>query len=155
MTESAATGSTIVVGVDCSKASEEALQWAFEEAATRSASVHVVLAWQTPVGSWVSPLGPASVLANVDRDYEVAAEDALAELLKRCVPGDPSVTVTSQVTRGISAKVLVGAASHQNAALLVVGSRGHGWFTGKIIGSVSEYCVANADCPVVVVRHKS
>lgn len=38
------------------------------------------------------------------------------------------------------------------AALLVVGSRGHGAFVGMLIGSVSEYCITHAQCSVVVPR---
>jgi nucleotide-binding universal stress UspA family protein len=34
----------------------------------------------------------------------------------------------------------------------VVGSRGHGEFVGMLIGSVSQYCVTHARCPVVVLR---
>jgi nucleotide-binding universal stress UspA family protein len=35
---------------------------------------------------------------------------------------------------------------------LVIGSRGHGAFTGTLIGSVSQQRVQHARCPVVVVR---
>jgi nucleotide-binding universal stress UspA family protein len=40
----------------------------------------------------------------------------------------------------------------QDAQLLVVGSRGHGAFTGMLLGLVSQHRVQHACCPVVVVR---
>jgi nucleotide-binding universal stress UspA family protein len=61
------------------------------------------------------------------------------------------VVVHLKVTEGHPAFVLTDAA--RGAALLVVGSRGHGAFAGMLLGSVSEYCAAHAPCPVVVVRH--
>lgn len=41
-----------------------------------------------------------------------------------------------------------------DADLLVVASRGHGEFSGMLLGSVSEHCVTHATCPVVVMRTK-
>ncbi len=41
---------------------------------------------------------------------------------------------------------------HDDADLLVVGSRGHGGLTGMLLGSVSKYCVTHAKCPVIVFR---
>lgn len=38
------------------------------------------------------------------------------------------------------------------AELLVVGNRGHGGFVGALLGSVSQHCLHQATCPVVVVR---
>ena len=37
--------------------------------------------------------------------------------------------------------------------MLVVGSSGHGALVGMLLGSVSEQCIGQAPCPVVVVRH--
>lgn len=51
---------------------------------------------------------------------------------------------------GHSGRVLVDAS--KAAALLVVGSRGHGELGGMLVGSVSYFCVTHADCPVVVLR---
>ena len=58
--------------------------------------------------------------------------------------------VQAQVAYGHPALVLVEESQH--ADLLVVGNRGHGAFTGMLVGSVSIHCVTNAACPVVVVR---
>jgi nucleotide-binding universal stress UspA family protein len=55
-----------------------------------------------------------------------------------------------KLVEGHPAPVLIQESS--GADLLVVGSRGHGEFIGMLIGSTSEHCVANAHCPVVVVR---
>ena len=55
------------------------------------------------------------------------------------------------VAEGAAAPVLLEAAA--DADLLVVGSRGHGGFTGLLLGSVSQQCVSHAGCPVVVVRN--
>ncbi|MEU3985934.1 universal stress protein [Streptomyces sp. NPDC026672] len=55
-----------------------------------------------------------------------------------------------QVVEGHPAAALTEAA--KDAELLVVGSRGHGAFTGMLLGSVSHHCVHHATCPVLVVR---
>jgi nucleotide-binding universal stress UspA family protein len=62
----------------------------------------------------------------------------------------PDIEITFRVVQGHPAPVLVEAS--KGADLLVVGSRGHGEFVGMLIGSVSEYCAANAHCPVLVHR---
>lgn len=57
---------------------------------------------------------------------------------------------TEVVKEGDAAQVLIELAD--GADLLVVGSRGHGGFTGALLGSVSQHCVHHSRCPVVIFR---
>jgi nucleotide-binding universal stress UspA family protein len=63
----------------------------------------------------------------------------------------PDVDIVIRIVEGHPALVLV--ERSKEAALLVVGNRGHRELTGLLLGSVSEHCVAHAHCPVLVVRH--
>ena len=58
--------------------------------------------------------------------------------------------VDRKVIYGHPAQALID--ESRNADLLVVGSKGHGGFTGMILGSVSTHCVTHASCPVTVVK---
>ncbi|MDQ6648864.1 MAG: universal stress protein [Actinomycetota bacterium] len=135
----------IVVGVDGSEASKDALRWAVVQAGLTSADVHAQMAWQVPGTYGLVPLYP------YDFDIEGATAKALEEVVDEMFGADRPLGLTTQVVEGHPVSTLVEAA--KGAALLVVGSRGHGAFAGMLLGSVSEHCVAHASCPVVVVRH--
>jgi len=132
----------IVVGVDGSAGSQEALQWAIAQAELSGAAVEAVMAWQLP-----------EVYSMVSRDYEADARRELQAAIEKALGPDQRSRVTSRVVAGRPGPVLVGESQH--AQLLVVGSHGLGDLVGKLLGSVSEHCVYHAGCPVVVVRHAS
>ena len=62
----------------------------------------------------------------------------------------PRVGDGKEPCRGHPVKVLVDAS--EGADLLLVGNRGHGGFTGMLLGSVSGQVLAYAHCPTVIVR---
>jgi nucleotide-binding universal stress UspA family protein len=134
----------IVVGVDGSQPSKQALRWAVRQAELIGAAVEAVHAWQVPVtGGWAETF---DVVNNVTKAGEQMLADSLAD-----VTGEhPRVTVEANVVEGHPALVLVQAAD--GAELLVLGCRGHGGFAGALLGSVSQYCVQHATCPVLVLR---
>ena len=137
----------IVVGVDGSGQSREALRWALEEARLRGTGVHVVHAWSLPIGGVSPGLGAsfdAELLDGLRRDAEQLVERVLADV------ADAGVELESSVAEGPAAPALVEAAD--GADLLVVGSRGHGGFAGLLLGSVSQQAAHHAPCPVVIVR---
>ena len=74
----------------------------------------------------------------------------LAKAVGAVYPDGSAASVETRVAYGHPAQVLID--ESKDADLLVVGSHGHGAFTGMLVGSVSIHCVTNASCPVVVVR---
>lgn len=135
----------IVVGVDGSTSSLDALRWAATQAELTGASLDVVMTWEFPTAyGWAAPYPD---------NFDPAGDTRrLLDETVRAVLGErPVVEVHPQVIEGHPAPSLIEAA--RGTQLLVVGSRGHGAFTGMVLGSVSEHCVSHSSCPVVVVRH--
>lgn len=135
------TAAPVVVGVDGSEESKLALRWAFEYAHTNGAPVEAVIAWEIPPTYGLAP-------SYDDVDLEKMAQETLEETIRN-VLGD-NAPVTLRVERGHPVPILITAS--ERAQLLVVGSRGHGAFADMLLGSVSQHCVHQAHCPVVVMR---
>jgi nucleotide-binding universal stress UspA family protein len=135
----------IVVGVDGFESSEAALRWAIHQAKLTGAVVEAVTAWQIPVGAGLVPAADMP-------DYQDDARMVLTEAITEMCMIDPDVEVCPRVVEGRAAQVLVDAA--EGAELLVLGSRGHGGLAEALLGSVGQYCVHHAPCPVVIMRGK-
>ena len=135
------TSRTIVVGFDGSELADLALQWAVAAAAPRHDPVEVLVAAALP-----SSLAAWTPGDNTYRDEmrKVAdqAEKRLADL------GHPSVPV--HLADGDAVPELVHAG--EDAAMLVVGARGHSRLSSVLVGSVSQHLATYAGCPVVAVR---
>ncbi|GAB3545529.1 nucleotide-binding universal stress UspA family protein [Actinopolyspora lacussalsi] len=134
----------ITVGIDGSPASKAALRWAVRQAELTGGEITTVIAWDyPPIYGWEVPNG-----ADLDNDAARILNAVLAETF-----GDEaSVFPHREVVQGHPARALLDVANETAAALIVVGNSGHGGFTGALLGSVSQHCVARARTPVVVVR---
>jgi nucleotide-binding universal stress UspA family protein len=137
----------IVVGVDGSAGSSAASEWAAHQAELTGCTLTAVTTW-----AWPTSFGVA--FAYVPSDYSPSddAQKVLDEALAQIRSAHPDLSIESVLSEGHAAPILVEAS--KGAELLVVGSRGHGEFAGMLIGSVSEHCVTNAHCPVLVFRDK-
>ncbi|MDG4838215.1 universal stress protein [Micromonospora sp. WMMD967] len=137
----------VLVGVDGSALSTEALGVAFEEAALRDTGLVVVHAWNIPV--------PPSALLPVADSFEALAgeeERVLAEALAGWSERYPDVPVRRHIAYGAPARILVEESSR--AQLTVVGARGRGVFTGMLLGSVSHAVLHHSHSPLMIVRHR-
>ena len=134
----------IVVGVDGSPASTNALEFAIEEAQLRRAELQVTYAY---------PVIKRHVTGSTGRDYydqvEADAKEVIQTIMKSA-PSTDGITAQWLGVPGNPAEVLIEAS--RGATILVVGSRGVGGFMGLLMGSVSTQCVHHSHCPVLVVR---
>jgi nucleotide-binding universal stress UspA family protein len=138
--------STIVVGVDGSDGSVQALRFAIEEARIRGATLRAVNAWHVPPAVYGAGWAPATV--DLD-EYRKLAEEALVESVEGAGAAASGVEVTPILREGHPADILLD--ESKGADLLVVGTRGLGGFKGLLLGSVSHQVALHASCPVVVV----
>jgi nucleotide-binding universal stress UspA family protein len=136
----------VVVGVDGSAESVAALRWAARYAAATGARVRALLAWHYPSAAGEAPVGVAPIRAETDEQMHKTLDDAIA----KAYTGQEAPGVEKSTSYGHPAQALIEAS--READLLVVGSHGHGAFTGMLVGSVSIHCVTGAHCPVVVIR---
>lgn len=151
---------TIVVGVDGSPESKNALAWALKEARLRGASVRAMYVYDEPVVRWESYAWHEGAVLTSEQiaELEKSLKSRAAETQKRAealvqralaeIRDAEDVNVDTVAIRGRSASTLV--EESREADLLVVGSRGRGGFTELLSGSVSHRCAQNAACPVVI-----
>jgi nucleotide-binding universal stress UspA family protein len=123
------------------------LTWAAAEAAEHQADLVVLNVWERAL---LPPIGGPSVPQHELDDPSKLAADNLVQVIKEVLGDDPPVLVQPLIKPGNPAEVLIEESA--DAALLVVGTRGRGGFTGLVLGSVSQHVAAYAKCPVAVVR---
>jgi nucleotide-binding universal stress UspA family protein len=131
----------VVVGVDGSSSSGDAVRWAAQQATLTGATLRAVASWRWP--NYLTRLPPTVHLAE---DTAQILDEVLADALA----GFEDLKVDKHVIEGPPGPALLTQA--ENASLLVVGAQGRAAFPGMLLGSVAEYCVRNGPCPVVVVR---
>lgn len=151
----------IVVGVDGSDESRNALAWAAEEAKLRQAELEVVYAYEyTPAWQLYGYEGVSvaqmDAIAAEDEAAQEQAQEQAGELVRQLVddlgPVEGVKVTPVAITDRRAAAALV--ARSENADMLVVGSRGRGGFSGLLLGSVSQQCAAHAHCPVTIISPK-
>jgi nucleotide-binding universal stress UspA family protein len=138
----------IVVGVDGSPVSRDALRWAAEEAELRDCVVEVVYGWQ--VSTEPRPVGADLGVAPPLEAYERQAKERIAGIVAETLGPDRHGRVTVHAVHRTPGRALVEQA--RDADLLVLGSKGRGRLAAWLLGSISEEAVQRAPCSVVIVR---
>jgi nucleotide-binding universal stress UspA family protein len=131
----------IVVGVDGSQHSKDAVIWAVREAKLRDAILRVVC---------VAPVGSDVVFDWTEDNSLTTSQEVVDDAVEVAEALEPTVVVRGEVLVGTVAEMLV--AASEVTDLLVVGARGRGALSEFLLGSVSRSCAHHARCPVVIVH---
>ena len=135
---------TVVVGVDYSEASKEALRLAAQEARWRQAPLIAVSAYEPPIG----PVGgfPGSAM-HTGGEQRATAEAELRATVDEEL-GDQAGQTELRVSAGLAGRVIVETARQTHAQLVVLAAR-----TGMAVmpGTVSQYVLLKSHCPVTIV----
>ncbi|MGD6978263.1 MULTISPECIES: universal stress protein [Citricoccus] len=135
------TSQPIVVGVDGSEASLEALREAGRMAGLMGCPLKAVTLWDLPVTASDYPY-------PLEGTFEDAARERLDQALAAVFGAELPPGLEREVRSGSPARVLRDLS--EGARMVVVGSRGHGGFVGLLLGSVSSAVAAHARCPVLI-----
>ncbi|WP_235492350.1 universal stress protein [Leifsonia sp. Root112D2] len=137
-----ATSPRIVVGMDGSDASLDALRRGITMATALNGSLHAVTVWHYPI----MLAGSGALAWSPEQDAKAISKAAIDAVFG----GNPPEWFDATVREGSPAAVLIEESA--DADMLIVGSRGNGGFVGLLLGSVSSACAAHAHCPVLVIH---
>jgi nucleotide-binding universal stress UspA family protein len=143
-------GHDVVVGIDDSDAAMRAVDAAVEVAERENAVLHIVrVAHSRSMEAWAYA---ETAKGGTEETHAIRdnAEQSVLRAADRVRALHPKVIVTTEVLYGDPGQSLADLGA--TAGMIVVGSRGHGGFTGMLLGSVSHRAIHDAACPVMVVR---
>ena len=136
----------IVVGVDGSAESVAALRWACREASLRAAEVLAVLALEAACHQVASYAAPPPRQSGGSWG---AARDVLRTAVSEALSMFPGISVRTEISEGLAARVLLDLAA--DADMLVLGHNSHGPDPYRAAGPVIRVCLRAARCPVVII----
>lgn len=137
----------VVVAVDGSEASKNAVRWAANTAVKRGIPLRIVSSYTMPQFLYAEGMVPPKELFDdLQAETLQKIEEARAEAHKVA----PDLKIGHTVAEGSPIDMLL--EMSKDVTMIVMGSRGMGGLSGMVMGSVSASVVSHASCPVVVVR---
>lgn len=136
---------SIICGVDGSTESRVALRVAAR--LSEQLGLRLILAHASHIAFFAPHDGSEPVMAAPISEQLRAGH----ELLDRVAVEEGVVNARRRALHGLPAELLADLADKEDAAYIVVGSRGRGAFKAAFLGSVSSDLIGLARCPVLVV----
>lgn len=137
----------VVVAVDGSDASKNAVRWAANTAFKRGIPLRIAASYTMPQFLYAEGMVPPKELFD---DLQAETLEKIEEARGIAHEVVPELKIGHTVAEGSPIDMLL--EMSKDVTMIVMGSRGMGGLSGMVMGSVSASVVAHASCPVVVVR---
>lgn len=146
----------VLVGIDGSANAETAMWWAVDIAVATKRPLRLLTCYSLPVmvglGAASGYIGPMLTTEEI-REIDAANRKVLEDLKAKVTAAQPTLAVELFIDQGSPATALLKAA--EDAAMIVVGTRGVGSTHALVLGSVSYAVAHRAKCPVLLVPESS
>ncbi len=136
----------ILVPLDGSTCAKRAFDWA--ASLSKAYGAELVLLYVVDMNQKLSALDRVAMSGYEPAIFKMEGEKLLSSYEKEA----PSISVTAEVLIGSPAEQIISATEKYKADLIVMGSRGQSQVKQVVMGSVSQYVLHHADCPVMIVR---
>lgn len=137
----------VVVAVDGSEASQNAVRWAANTANKRGVPLRLAASYTMPQFLYAEGMVPPQELFDELQSETMDVIEAARVVAHEVAP---DLKIGYVIAEGSPIDMLLDMSS--DVTMIVMGSRGLGGLSGMVMGSVSAAVVSHADCPVVVVR---
>lgn len=137
----------VVVAVDGSPASRNAVRWAANTANKRGIPLRLASSYTMPQFLYAEGMVPPQELFD---DLQSETMEKIDEARAVAHEVAPDIKIGHTIAEGSPIDMLLDMA--HDVTMIVMGSRGLGGLSGMVMGSVSAAVVSHASCPVVVVR---
>ena len=138
----------ILCPVDLSETSKPAFEYAVALAAQLGAELELLHVYQLP--AYALPEGGLEILAGLEVELENRLQQQLDAFVKHST--EPSVKITTVLSKGIPYVEITHAAKQHKADLIVIGTHGRTGLAHLLIGSVAERVVRTSEVPVLSIR---
>lgn len=146
----------VLVGIDGSANAETAMWWAVDIALATKRPLRLLTCYSLPVmvglGAAAGYMGPMLTTDEI-REIDAANRKVLEDLKSKVAKEQPGLSVELFIDQGSPATALLKASD--DAAMIVLGTRGIGSAHALVLGSVSYAVAHRAKCPVVLVPETS
>ncbi|KAH0912592.1 hypothetical protein HID58_035913, partial [Brassica napus] len=148
----------IVVAVDESEESMEALSWSLDNLFPYGSNNTLILLYvkpPLPVYSSIDAAVTGDPVAALKKYEHELVESVMARSRTVYQDFESDINIERRVGRGDAKEVICNAVQKLKADMLVIGTHDYGFFKRTLLGSVSEYCAKRVKCPVIIVKKKN